>query len=165
MHAPGACTCRTRMQLRKLLASCLSYWQFVPDSLMMEEGELLSKNQLMQKFIFIFPPLAYDSGTPCDEKHRNKNVWPKNKKRNLATTMQIIWKALSTMRLKEQDRHCRCTTASPCNSSLALTATAIFLKCLDLAAVLFILPQLLECGQKIARTCTPFFEHCAVYLR
>ena len=24
-----------------------------------------------------FPPLAYDSGAPCDEKHRNKNVWPK----------------------------------------------------------------------------------------
>ena len=53
---------------------------------MMEEGELFSfrvvrgtrafaPNFFGGHFLF-FPPLAYDSGTPCDEKHRNKNVWP-----------------------------------------------------------------------------------------
>ena len=55
---------------------------------MMEEGELFSfrvvrgTRAFAPHFIFFggifyfFPPLAYDAGTPCDEKHRNKNVWP-----------------------------------------------------------------------------------------
>ena len=69
MHVERACSC----------TSFLSYWQFVPDR-KVNCFRSVSKNQLlMQKYIFyflFFPPLAYDSGTPCDEKHRNKNVWP-----------------------------------------------------------------------------------------
>ena len=70
-----ACSCASFLQV-----ACLTGSLFLTVPLWRKVNcfRFVSKNRfLMQKYIFyFFPPLAYDSGTPCDEKHRNKNVWP-----------------------------------------------------------------------------------------